>query len=121
MTLSDATLEALRRESAAFTSTAEHPADAWDSLAQRATRTERLHSFGMTCSVYLAHCISHRRPGDGSAGETVSHQPRSNMKQRRAQGCAADVAGVMAVCLGNDGFSNDMFTEMKVADLLQQK
>jgi cytosine/adenosine deaminase-related metal-dependent hydrolase len=28
--------------------------------------------------------------------------------------------GEIAVCLGNDGFSNDMFAEMKVADLLQK-
>jgi cytosine/adenosine deaminase-related metal-dependent hydrolase len=26
----------------------------------------------------------------------------------------------MPVCLGNDGFSNDMFAEMKVADMLQK-
>jgi cytosine/adenosine deaminase-related metal-dependent hydrolase len=28
--------------------------------------------------------------------------------------------GGMPVCLGNDGFSNDMFAEMKVADMLQK-
>ena len=28
--------------------------------------------------------------------------------------------GGISVCLGNDGFSNDMFAEMKVADMLQK-
>ncbi len=32
----------------------------------------------------------------------------------------AMLRGGIPVCLGNDGFSNDMFTEMKVADLLQK-
>jgi cytosine/adenosine deaminase-related metal-dependent hydrolase len=32
----------------------------------------------------------------------------------------AMLRGGIPVCLGNDGFSNDMFSEMKVADLLQK-
>ncbi|NPA90246.1 MAG: putative aminohydrolase SsnA [Chloroflexi bacterium] len=51
----------------------------------------------------------------------VSHQPRSNMNN--AVG-VADVPtmlrGNMKVVLGNDGFSNNMFTEMHVAYLLHK-
>jgi cytosine/adenosine deaminase-related metal-dependent hydrolase len=32
----------------------------------------------------------------------------------------AMLRGELAICLGNDGFSNDMFAEMKIADLLQK-
>ncbi len=32
----------------------------------------------------------------------------------------AMLRGGIPVCLGNDGFSNDMFAEMKVADMLQK-
>src|SRR5690606_10086201 len=51
----------------------------------------------------------------------VTHQPRSNMNN--AVGVAEVtpmLRGGIPVCLGNDGFSNDMFSEMKVADLLQK-
>ncbi len=51
----------------------------------------------------------------------VSHQPRSNMNN--AVG-VADVLGMMRrgvnVGLGNDGFSNNMFAEMKTAYLLHK-
>ncbi len=54
-------------------------------------------------------------------GTWVSHQPRSNMNN--AVG-VADVPtmlrGGMKVVLGNDGFSNNMFTEMHVAYLLHK-
>ena len=54
-------------------------------------------------------------------GTWVSHQPRSNMNN--AVG-VADVPtmlrGHMKVVLGNDGFSNNMFTEMHVAYLLHK-
>ncbi|HRJ42441.1 MAG TPA: putative aminohydrolase SsnA, partial [Caldilineaceae bacterium] len=127
MTLSDATLEACAAESSRFhVHVAEHPADAWDSLARSGQRTvERLHSFGMTAPQSIfAHCI-HIDAWEMAllreTGTQVSHQPRSNMNN--AVGAAAVpsmLRGGMAVCLGNDGFSNDMFTEMKVADLLHK-
>jgi cytosine/adenosine deaminase-related metal-dependent hydrolase len=54
-------------------------------------------------------------------GTKVSHQPRSNMNN--AVG-VADVLGMMRhgviVGLGNDGFSNNMFSEMKTAYLLHK-
>jgi cytosine/adenosine deaminase-related metal-dependent hydrolase len=84
-----------------------------------------LHDFGITGpESIMAHCI-HIDAWEMAllkeTGTFVTHQPRSNMNN--AVG-AADITtmlrGNMALCLGNDGFSNDMFTEMKVADLLQK-
>lgn len=127
MTLSDETLEACRAESNRFhIHVAEHPADAWDSLLRSGTRTvERLHSFGITGDESIfAHCIHIDAWETAQLQETgtfVSHQPRSNMNN--AVGAAAVpgmLRGGMPVCLGNDGFSNDMFAEMKVADLLHK-
>lgn len=127
MTLSDDTLTACAAEAKQFhVHVAEHPADEYDSVARSGKRTvERLHSFGITgAESIMAHCIHI----DGwemallkETGTFVTHQPRSNMNN--AVG-AADITtmlrGNMPLCLGNDGFSNDMFTEMKVADLLQK-
>lgn len=127
MTLSDATLDACRAEASRFhVHVAEHPADAWDSLARSGKRTvERLHNFGITGPESIfAHCI-HIDAWETAllreTGTNVSHQPRSNMNNAvGAAGVPAMLRGGMAVCLGNDGFSNDMFTEMKVADLLHK-
>lgn len=54
-------------------------------------------------------------------GTWVSHQPRSNMNN--AVGVAdlpAWLRGGIRAVLGNDGFSNDMFSEMKTAYLLHK-
>ena len=105
---------------------AEHPADEYDSLARSGKRcVERLHSFGVTGpESIMAHCIHIDAWETALLAETgtfVSHQPRSNMNN--AVG-AAEITPMlragMPVCLGNDGFSNDMFAEMKVADMLQK-
>ena len=127
MTLSDETLEACRSESDRFhVHVAEHRADAWDSLSRSGKRTvERLHAFGITGDESIfAHCIhidSWEMELLRETGTFVSHQPRSNMNN--AVG-AADVPtmlrGEMPVVLGNDGFSNDRFAEMKVTDQLQK-
>jgi putative selenium metabolism protein SsnA len=127
LTLSDATLEACRSESDRFhVHVAEHPADEYDSLAKSGVRcVERLHGFGITGPhSIMAHCIHVDAWETALLRETgtfVSHQPRSNMNN--AVG-AADITPMlragMPVCLGNDGFSNDMFAEMKVADMLQK-
>jgi putative selenium metabolism protein SsnA len=127
MTLSDETLAACVAEAKRFhVHVAEHPADEYDSIARSGKRTvERLHDFGITSpESIMAHCI-HIDAWEMAllkeTGTFVTHQPRSNMNN--AVG-AADITtmlrGNMALCLGNDGFSNDMFTEMKVADLLQK-
>jgi putative selenium metabolism protein SsnA len=127
MTLSDETLAACVAEAKRFhVHVAEHPADEYDSIARSGKRTvERLHDFGITGpESIMAHCI-HIDAWEMAllkeTGTFITHQPRSNMNN--AVG-AADITtmlrGNMALCLGNDGFSNDMFTEMKVADLLQK-
>ena len=127
MTLSDETLEACRAESSRFhVHVAEHPADAWDSLSRSGKRTvERLHGFGITgADSIFAHCVHI----DGwemallkETGTFVSHQPRSNMNNAvGAANIPAMLRGGVAVGLGNDGFSNDMFAEMKVTDQLHK-
>lgn len=127
LTLSDETLADCAAENDAFhVHVAEHPADEYDSLAKSGKRAvERLHHFGITGpSSIMAHCI-HIDAWEMAllreSGTFVTHQPRSNMNN--AVG-AADVTtmlrGGLPVCLGNDGFSNDMFAEMKAADMLQK-
>ena len=105
---------------------AEHPVDQYDSLAKSGKRcVERLHAFNITgAQSIMAHCIHVDAWEAALLRDTrtfVSHQPRSNMNN--AVG-AAEITPLlragMPVCLGNDGFSNDMFAEMKVADLLQK-
>ncbi|MCZ0938457.1 MAG: putative aminohydrolase SsnA [Caldilineaceae bacterium] len=127
MTLSDETLEACRAESDRFhVHVAEHQADAWDSLSRSGKRTvERLHGFGITGGeTIFAHCVhidSWEMELLRETGTFVSHQPRSNMNN--AVGAAdvpAMMRGEMPVVLGNDGFSNDMFAEMKVTDQLHK-
>ncbi len=127
LTLADTTLEACRREADRFhVHVAEHPADEYDSLQKSGQRVvERLHGFGITGpQSIMAHCI-HIDAWEMAllreTGTWITHQPRSNMNN--AVG-AADVStllrGGLKLGLGNDGFSNDMFMEMKVADLLQK-
>lgn len=127
LTLSDATLAQCAAAGDRFhIHVAEHPVDEYDSLQKSGKRAvERLHDFGITGPAsIMAHCI-HIDAWEmallAETGTFVSHQPRSNMNN--AVG-AAEITPMlrkgMAVCLGNDGFSNDMFVEMKVADLLQK-
>ena len=127
LTLSDATLAACAAAAKRFhIHVAEHPADEYDSVAKAGKRVvQRLHDFGITGPAsIMAHCIHIDAWEMALLRETetfVTHQPRSNMNN--AVGAAAVEAmlrGGIKLCLGNDGFSNDMFTEMKVADLLQK-
>jgi len=127
LTLSDVTLERCAAESDRFhIHVAEHPVDEYDSVAKSGKRAvERLHGFGITGpDSIMAHCIHVDAWETALLKETgvwVTHQPRSNMNN--AVGAAevdAMLRGGIPVCLGNDGFSNDMFAEMKIADLLQK-
>lgn len=127
LTLSDDTLTKCAGESERFhVHVAEHSVDEYDSVAKSGKRVvERLHEFGITGpESIMAHCIhvdAWEKALLRETGTFVTHQPRSNMNN--AVG-AADITtmlrGGMPVCLGNDGFSNDMFAEMKVADLFQK-
>ena len=127
LTLGDRTLASCAAAAQRFhIHVAEHPADEYDSVTKAGQRVvERLHAFGITgAESIMAHCI-HIDAWEMAllqeTGTFVTHQPRSNMNN--AVG-VADITtmlrGNLPVCLGNDGFSNDMFMEMKVADLLQK-
>lgn len=127
LTLSDATLEQCAAAGERFhIHVAEHAVDEYDAVAKAGQRVvERLHAFGITGpQSIMAHCV-HIDAWEMAllrdSQTFVTHQPRSNMNN--AVGVAAVQAmlrGGIPVCLGNDGFSNDMFAEMKVADLLQK-
>ncbi len=105
---------------------AEGPADRNDALEKYGLRTiDRLALCGILGEkTIVAHAV------DIDAWEMellrdtdtwVTHQPRSNMNN--AVGVAdipTMLRGEMRVGLGNDGFSNNMFTEMKSAYLLHK-
>ncbi len=131
MTLSDATLERAVAEAHALgvglhIHAAEGPADQEHCLATYGERVvERLHRLGVLGpSTIVAHAITVDAWEMGLLRETgtwVSHQPRSNMNN--AVG-VADIPtmrrGGVKVALGNDGFTPDMFEEMKAAYLLHK-
>jgi len=105
---------------------AEAEADEYDSLYKYEKRViDRLAEAGILGpKSIIAHCI-HVDPAEKfllrKTGAWVTHQPRSNMNN--AVG-AADIEGMMRlgipVCLGNDGFSNNMWAEWKTAYFLHK-
>jgi putative selenium metabolism protein SsnA len=128
ITLSDETLEASRDAAEGLDTgfhihVAEGIADQQESLRKYNLRVvERLQRFGILGPKSLAiHCIHLDAFEKDILHETrtwVTHQPRSNMNN--AVGLP-DVAGLLRrgipVALGNDGFSNNMFEEMKTCYL----
>lgn len=105
---------------------AEGPADEEDSLSRYGTRTiDRLRARGIlgprSIVAHVTAIDSWEMAALRKSGSWITHQPRSNMNN--AVGVAdvtAMLRGAMPVVLGNDGFSNDMFTEMKTAYLLHK-
>ena len=105
---------------------AEHEADEYDSLEKYGKRVvSRLADMGMLGNKsILAHCV-HVDPAEmaliRATGTWVTHQPRSNMNN--AVG-AADIEGMLRLgiplCLGNDGFSNNMWADWKMTYLLHK-
>jgi len=105
---------------------AEHEADEYDSLYKYGKRViDRLADADILGpKSIVAHAI-HIDPLEKAllqeTGAWVSHQPRSNMNN--AVG-ASDIEGMMRlgipVCLGNDGFSNNMWAEWKAAYFLHK-
>ena len=105
---------------------AEHEADEYDSLHKYGKRVvHRLRDAGILGpQSIVAHGV-HVNPAEmeilRDTGTWVTHQPRSNMNN--AVG-AADVDGMLRlgipVCMGNDGFSNNMWAEWKTAYLLHK-
>lgn len=105
---------------------AEDQSDQTDSLQKWGVRAvDRLERFGVLGPrTIAAHCVHVSSAELGlleSTGTHVVHNPRSNMNN--AVG-AADVPTMLdrgiPVALGNDGFSMDMFQEMKAAYLIHK-
>ena len=105
---------------------AEHEADEADSVRRSGSSVvERLDHYGIwSASTIAAHCVhinEAERDILRNRGVWVSHQPRSNMNNGVG---AADIDGLLAagikLCLGNDGFSNNMWAEWKAAYLLHK-
>lgn len=130
-TVSDDTLERCHAEldgldSGFHVHVAEDISDEDDSVQNHRVRVvERLNARGVLgARTIAAHCV-HVDVGEidlfKRTATKVSHQPRSNMNN--AVG-VADVAGMLrygvTVGLGNDGFSNNMFSEIKAAFLLHK-
>ncbi len=128
LTLSDATLAdvvaaAAGLETGFHIHAAEGIEDVEDSLAKSGKRViHRLHDAGIlgSCSI-VAHAV-HVDESEidvlADTGTWVTHQPRSNMNN--AVGFAqveVMLARGVRIALGNDGFSNNMVAEMKVAYL----
>jgi putative selenium metabolism protein SsnA len=105
---------------------AEDKADEADSLKRYGQRVaERLEKEGIlgpkTLVAHAIHVDAYEMDAFRVTQTKISHQPRSNMNN------AVGVAGVekllsrgIPVGLGNDGFSNNMFTEIHTAYLLHK-
>jgi putative selenium metabolism protein SsnA len=132
LTLSEETLKdcaRLARElgSGLHLHVAEDKADVRDSLRKSGLRVvERLQKAGaLGPKTIAAHCVHVDRIETeilGDTGALVVHNPRSNMNN--AVG-TADVPWLLhigvPVGLGNDGFTNNMFTEMAAAYLVHKQ
>ncbi len=132
MTLSDETLAECLKAAEPFGAgfhlhVAEDEADVKDSLRRSGLRVvERLQKLGILGPKTLAvHCVHVDRIETEillDSGTLVVHNPRSNMNN--AVG-TADLPWMLKigipVGLGNDGFSNNMFTEMVAAYLVHKQ
>lgn len=132
LTLSDATLALCTEAAAALGGVgfhlhaAEGPADQEDSLRRYGLRViERLAQRGILGPrTVLAHAVA-IDPWEMAllreTGTWVTHQPRSNMNNGvGVADVTAMLRGGIPVALGNDGFANDMFEEMKAAYLIHK-
>ena len=130
LTLNDESLracaDALPGEGGFHIHVAEHEADEEDSLNRSGMRVvERLDHYDIwrdaTIAAHCVHINEAERDILLKRGVWVSHQPRSNMNNGVG---AADIDGLLAagvkLCLGNDGFSNNMWAEWKAAYLLHK-
>ncbi|MBZ0309601.1 MAG: amidohydrolase family protein, partial [Anaerolineae bacterium] len=103
---------------------AEHEADEYDSVQKSGRRViHRLQAAGIlgekTIVAHVVHCDPWELEILRDTQTWVSHQPRSNMNN--AVGAApldAMLAADMRLCLGNDGFSCNMWEDWKAAYLL---
>jgi putative selenium metabolism protein SsnA len=130
LTLSDETLRAcaslLPPGEGVHIHVAEHEADEEDSLHRYGKRVvQRLHDFGLlgdkTITAHCVHIDEAERQLLHDTGTWITHQPRSNMNNAVGAAAVDDMlARGMRVCLGNDGFSNNMWAEWKSAYLLHK-
>ena len=105
---------------------AEGIADQEDSLRKSGRRVvHRLHEAGIlgprTIAAHCIHVDEQEIAVLAESGTWVTHQPRSNMNNGVGVAPVEEMlrAGVH-VSLGNDGFSNNMFAEMKAAYLVHK-
>ena len=130
LTLDEASLRACAESAPVDTGyhihVAEHEADEQDSLNRSSKRVaQRLDEYGIwredTIAAHCVHIDQSEREILRERGVWISHQPRSNMNNGVG---AADIDGLLEdglkLCLGNDGFSNNMWAEWKTAYLLHK-
>jgi len=130
LTLSDESLQACRAaapdETGFHTHAAEALVDQQDSLRKSGLRVvERFAKFDLlgpaSILAHAVHVNEHEIELLASTGTWVTHQPRSNMNN--AVGVAPVQQMVQAgvnIALGNDGFSNAMWSEWKAAYLVHK-
>lgn len=127
LTLSEKTLEASREacpDDVGFhIHVAEHPVDEYDSLEKSGERVvDRLYRHGIlgprSIAVHAVHVDAREIDLLSQTQTWVTHQPRSNMNNAvgMSQPEAMMRSGIK-VCLGNDGFSNQMWEEWKTTYL----
>lgn len=127
LTLSKETLEACRNacpDDVGFhIHVAEHSVDQYDSIEKSGERVvDRLYRHGIlgpkTIAVHAVHVDAREIELLSQTQTWVSHQPRSNMNNAvgMSQPEAMMRSGIK-VCLGNDGFSNQMWEEWKTTYL----
>jgi putative selenium metabolism protein SsnA len=125
-TLADCVAAAQELDSGFHIHAAEHEADEYDSLQRYGKRVvQRLAEAGIlgpkSIVAHAVHIDTAEMNLLHQTGTWVTHQPRSNMNN--AVG-AADIESMfrlgIPVCLGNDGFSNNMWAEWKAAYLLHK-
>lgn len=127
LTLSEKTLEDCRNacpdDTGFHVHVAEHPVDEYDSLEKCGERVvDRLYRHGIlgpkTLAVHAVHVDAREIEILRETKTWVTHQPRSNMSNAvgMSQPEAMMRAGIK-VCLGNDGFSNQMWEEWKTTYL----
>ena len=131
LTLSEATLAAAVAaaeglETGFHIHAAEGIEDVEDSLRKSGRRViHRLHAAGIlgprSIVAHAVHVDESEMEVLADTGTWVTHQPRSNMNNAVGTGQVERMlAHGVKVALGNDGFSNNMFAEMKAAYLVHK-
>lgn len=130
LTLSDETLEISRNsvsdDTAFHIHGGEHPGDEFDSIAKSGLRVvDRLQKHGiLNPKTILAHGVHLDACEIAILAETgtwLSHQPRSNMNNSVGVPPVESMLRMgVKVCIGNDGFSHNMWEEWKSAYLIHK-